>query len=204
MKFSFIVLLLGSALGCASPEGLPRGYVISQHNQESVLKYLRPALLSRGGAGRIYYSTTCKTRDGASLPFPRVEVRPPSKETTGLVAVREIFKNDKHIWVSKDRSGMIRVTIGQPVSALLQTRIHSLTLKLHERYNAMLAIFAILNSKDGEAAMHRLGFDQPNIVFGGGIALTEKGWRLPHLLPSMKDLTLDQAIDAVARTFGAS
>ena len=55
MKFSFIVLLLGSALGCASAEGLPRGYVISQHNQESVIKYLRPALLSRGGAGRIYY-----------------------------------------------------------------------------------------------------------------------------------------------------
>jgi hypothetical protein len=44
MKFWFIVLLLGSALGCASTEGLPRGYVISQHNQEAALKYLRPVL----------------------------------------------------------------------------------------------------------------------------------------------------------------
>jgi hypothetical protein len=86
---------------------------------------------------------------------------------------------------------MIRVTIGQPVSALLQTRICSLTLKRHEQYNAMLAIFAILNSKDVETAMHQLGFDQPNIVFGGGIALPEKGVRLPHLPASMKDLTMD-------------
>jgi hypothetical protein len=100
MKFWFIVLLLGSALGCASTEGLPRGYVISQHNQEAALKYLRPVLLSRGGAGRIYYSTACKTKDGESLPFPRVEVRQPSKETTGVVAVREIFENDKHVMVS--------------------------------------------------------------------------------------------------------
>jgi hypothetical protein len=202
MKFWFIVLLLGSALGCASTEGLLRGYVISQHNQEAALKYLRPVLLSRGGAGRIYYSAACKTEDGESLPFPRVEVRPPSKETTDVVAVREIFENDKHVMVSEDRSGMIRVTIGQLVSALLQARIHSLTLKPHERYNAMLAIFAILNSKDGGAAMHQLGFDQPNIVFGGGIVLPEKGARLPHLPASMKDLTMDQALDAVARTFG--
>jgi hypothetical protein len=73
MKFWFIVLLLGSALGFANVEGLPRGYVISQYNQEVVLKYLRPALLSREGAGRIYYSAACKTKDSETLPFPRVE-----------------------------------------------------------------------------------------------------------------------------------
>jgi hypothetical protein len=61
MKFWFIVLLLGSALGFGSEEGLPRGYVISQHNQEAVLKYLRPALLSHGGAGRIYYFVRLRT-----------------------------------------------------------------------------------------------------------------------------------------------
>lgn len=201
MKFWFIVLLLGSALGFANAEGLPRGYVISQHNQEAVLKYLRPALLSRGGAGRIYYSAACKTKDGETLPFPRVEVRPPSNGTTGLVAVREIFENDKRVMVSADRSGMIRITIGQPASALLQTRIRSLPLKLHEQYNGMLAIFAIENTTEVEVAERKLGFYHPNIVFGGGIALPEKGVRLPHLPASMKDLTMDEALDAVAKTF---
>ena len=122
MKFWFIVLLLGSALGSACAEGLPRGYVISQH--------------------------------------------------------------------------------GQPASALVQTRIHSLTLKPHEHYNAQLAISAIENTTEVEFAKRKLGFDHSNIVFGGGIALPQKGVRLPHLPVSMKDLTMDQALDAVARTFG--
>ena len=59
-----------------------------------------------------------------------------------MVAVREIFENDKHVMVSEDRFGMIRITIGKPASPLLQTRIHSLTLKPHEQYNAQLAISA--------------------------------------------------------------
>jgi hypothetical protein len=112
-----------------------------------------------------------------------VEVRQPSKETTGVVAVREIFENDKHVMVSEDRSGMIRVTIGQPASALLQTRIHSLTLKPHERYNAPLAISAIENTTEVEVAERKLGFDHPNIVFGGGIALPEKGCGCRIFLP---------------------
>jgi len=203
MKFWLIVLLLGSALGCASAEGLPRGYVISQHNQETALKYLRPALVSRGGAGRIYYSAACRTKDGETLPFPRVEVRPPSKGTTGLVAVCEIFKNDKHVMVSEDRSGMMRITIGQPASALLQTRIHSLTLKPHERYNAQFAISAIENTTEVEVAERKLGFDHPITVFSTSIVMPGKGLPpLPHLPASIRDMTMDRALDAVARTFG--
>jgi hypothetical protein len=143
----------------------------------------------------------CKTKDGQTLPFPRVKVRPPSKEATGVVGVREIFENDKHVMVSEDRFGMIRITIGKPPSPLLQTRIYSLTLKPHEQYNAQLAISAIENTTEVEFAERKLGFDHSNIVFGGGIALPEKGVRLPHLPASMTDLTMDQALDAVARTF---
>ena len=74
-----------------------------------------------------------------------------------MVAVREIFKNDKRVMVSEDRSGMIRITIGQPASALLQTRIHLVTLKLHEQYNTILAIFAIENTTEVEVAERKLG-----------------------------------------------
>src|SRR5207253_277608 len=76
------------------------------------------------------------------------------------------------------------------------------TLKLHEQYNAILAIFAIENTTEFEVAERKLGFDHPNIVFGGGINLPEKGVRFPHRPASMKDLTMDRALDAVARTFG--
>jgi hypothetical protein len=66
----------------------------------------------------------------------------------------------------------------------------------------MLAIFAIENMTEVEVAERKLGFYHPNIVFGGGIALPEKGLRLPHLPASMKDLTMDEAFDAAAKTFG--
>jgi hypothetical protein len=208
MKFWFIVLLLGSGMVSASAQGLPEGPGlnqlgpgISQRNQESVLKYLRPALMVHGGAGRIYYSTVCASEDGP-LPFPEVNAGPPSKRTTGVTAVREIFKNDKRVRVSQDRSGMIRVAIGQPASALLQTRIGSVKFRVEEQYNGELAIWAIFNSKEVEAAMRQLGLDQPVIVFGGSINVPEKGVPLPHLPASIKNVMMDEALDVIARTFG--
>jgi len=65
-----------------------------------------------------------------------------------------------------------------------------------------LAISAIENTTEVEVAECKLGFDHPNIVFGGGIALPEQGVRLPHLPASMKDLTMDRVLDAVAKSFG--
>lgn len=204
MKIWFLTLLLCSTFGSANAGGLPEGLVISQQNKEAVLKYLRPVLISRGGAGRLYYSTACKTKDDVTLPFPEVDVQAPSKGKTGVAALREIFGKDKRVVVPHDRSGMIRVTIGQPISALLQTKIHSVSFKQHEQYNGELAIFAILNSKEVEAAMRRLGFalDEPVTVFGGGINVPEKGVPLPHLPTTIKDMTMDQALDVIAKTFG--
>lgn len=65
-----------------------------------------------------------------------------------------------------------------------------------------MAISAIENTTEVEFAERKLGFDRPITVFGGGNALPEKGVLLPHLRASMKDLTMDQALNAVARTFG--
>jgi hypothetical protein len=198
-ELALVVLMLVSAGACTSAADLPRGLVISQRNQEVVLKYLRPVLMSRGGPGRIDYSTVCAAKDGTPLPFPRVEVVPPSKGKTGLAMVREIFKNDKNVAVSEEPSRVIRVKIGQPVSAILRTRIRSVTLTPDEQYNAQLAIAAILNSNEFQAAMRQLRFDQPFTVFDTNIVKPGKG--LPHLPASIKDMTVDQALDAVARTF---
>lgn len=201
MKFWLIVLLLGSAFASASAQGLPEGLVISQRNQENIMKYLRPALLA-SGAGRIYYSTVCAAKDGMPLPFPEVKVQAPPKGTTGLAAIREIFKNDKHVKVSQDRSGMIRVWIGQPESALLQTRIGSVSFRVEEQYNGELAIESIEISMEVEAAMRRLGIEQLGAYYNGSINVPEKGVPLPHLPASLKNVTMDEALDVIATTFG--
>jgi hypothetical protein len=202
-----IILLLSTVFASASAqEGrgsnrLPPG--ISQRHQESVLKYLRPALMGSGGAGRIYYSMVCASEaEDGPLAFPEVKAGPPSKEKLGVTAVREIFKNDKQVKVSQDRSGMIRVMIGQPASSLLQTKIPSLSFKPDEQYNGELAIWAIFNAKEVEAAMRRLRLELPETIFSGSTTEPEEGRIFPHLPPSLKNVTIDQALDEVARAFG--
>src|SRR5205823_9090677 len=120
-------------------------------NLRRVLKYLWPALVADGTAGSIYYSTVCGDVKNP-LPFPEVEVQPPSKDNVGLTAIREIFSNDKNVKVSRDQSGLIRIsigkggdavpqtTVGKPQYALLQTRIHSIKLDPGERYTPSLAV----------------------------------------------------------------
>ena len=199
-KIWFILPLIGSALGSANSADLPKALVISSVNAKAVLQHLGPALTSGGGACRIYYSTACEARD-EGIPSPEVKARP-SERKTGLSALRDIFGNDKRVKVSQDQSGMIRIMIGQPVSTLLRTRIHSLHFNVVEQYNGELAVWAVLNSKEVEAAMRGLGLSVPVIVFGGAVNVPEEGRSLRHLPASLNNVTADRALDVIARTFG--
>jgi len=226
MKFcevGIVMLILGGALGdltAASPSHgdksatasvrdkntlraimLPREEqdTLSARNERAVLKYLRPALRSVGGAGRLSYLAPCYGNDGDPVPFPTVNVQVPTKGKTGLAAVREMFKNDKEVLVTEQRSGVINVMIGKAPAEVLQTRISLVTLKPLEQYNAVLAITAITKTKEVAAVMRKLRLEEPLVIAGLGIVEPEKG--LPHLPPSMKDITVDQALDLVAKTF---
>jgi hypothetical protein len=171
----------------------------SAHNEKAVLKYLRPVLRSAGKAARVYYAARCYDKDGDPVAFPQMQVGPPSRGKTGSGAVREIFENDKDVTVTEDPSGMIRIMVGKVPSAILQTRIRSLTLKPTQRYNPEEAIIAIESTKDVEDAMRKLGFEKPLVIWGLQVVEPAKG--LPHLPVSMKDVTMDQALDLVAKTF---
>jgi hypothetical protein len=204
MKLLLAVLLLGVPLGCVAAGDAPISSAESERNQAVVLKYLGPALKDRGGVARIDYVTACVAKDGRPLPFPSVNVQPASKEMSGLAAVREIFSNDKKVLVSESAPGIIRVTIGKPIFLrLLQTKIHSLTLDQAEQYNAVPTLYTILGCKEVQAAMHQLGIEQPLTVMHSGIARPEKGEPpLPHLPAHITNLTVDQALDLIAKTFG--
>jgi hypothetical protein len=204
MKLFLGVLLLAGPIGYLGAGDVPSNGEESQRNQAAVLKYLGPALKSRGGVARIDYVTACAAKDGTPLPFPAVKVEPSSKATSGLTAVREIFSSDKNVSVSESRFGVARVTIGRLIgSMILQTKIHSLALDQDEQYNAVPTIYAILGCKEVQAAMHQLGFEQPPTVMHAGIAQPEEGQPpLPRLPARITDLTVDQALDLIAKTFG--
>lgn len=202
MKFcriGFIVVILGSAFAGLDVSGSPKGLAESQRSLDDVLKYLRPALKS-AGSGRIYYSTVCSANDNTALPFPHVDVGPPSKDKRDLAAVREIFKNKKEVIVTEDLSRMIRISIGKPSSAILQTRIHSLTLTPDQQYNPGLAVIAFETAREVKSAERELGFAHPLTLLDMNVSEPEKG--KPHLPTSVKDITLDQALDLIAKTFG--
>jgi len=172
---------------------------VSAHNENAVLEYLRPALRSVGGSCRLYYSAPCYAEDGDPLPFPALSVQPPAKRKNGVSVVREIFKNDHKVDVATDRSGIITIRIGAPPSELLRTRIPLLTLKPQERYNAIKAIVALTKTKEVEAAERKLGLKEPLVIMGLLEVEPKKG--LPHLPSSLRDVTVDQALDVVAKTF---
>jgi hypothetical protein len=202
MRLLLAVLLLIGPISYLNAGDVPISSEESERNQAAVMKYLGPALKDHGGVARINYVTACAAK-GKPLPFPIVEVQPASKEALGLAAVRDIFGKDKGVSVSETPSGIIRVTIGQPIASILQTKIRSLSLDREQQYNAVPTIIAILECKEVEGAMRQLGFERPLTVAHMGIALPEKdGPPLPHLPARMTNLTVDQALDLIAKAFG--
>jgi hypothetical protein len=198
-----IVFLVGSVWGCLSAAALPqakqRWYSFgTTPNEDAVLKYLRPALNSAGKAGRLYYRGACQQESGDPIPFPLIETRLPSRGETGLAAVREIFQNDKDVTVTEGLSGIIRIRIAETSTEILETKISLLTLNRMEQYNPGDAISAIERTKEVEAAMRKFGLRLPLNL--GGLESLPTNMR-PHLSPSMKNVTVDQALDSIAKTF---
>jgi hypothetical protein len=173
---------------------------------ERLMKYLRPVLERVGGAARIYHVGTCTPKGELSL-FPRLTLQSPSKGAVGLTAVREIVQRDRRVAILKDRSDMIRIYIGGQPSAILQTRIRSLKLKPDQQYTYWFAIEAIEKTKEveaarkpGEDAFEKLGGGQ--VVVSSILVPSPVKW-LPHVPARMRDVTFDQALDSVAKAFGA-
>jgi hypothetical protein len=133
------------------------------------------------------------------LLFPAVYLQPPQQESTGIAAVRQIFRVDPNVAVIQDRSGMLRIMIGRVSTAILQTRIQVLTLNPIDQYSAPSAVATIENAPELHAADRKLNVDQPlrtiDVIVSGPVP------GAPHLPTSMKNVTVDKALDAVARTF---
>jgi hypothetical protein len=169
-------------------------------NRDTLLKHLRPALESAGGAGRLYYIEICGA--GGVARFPRIRVQPPSKGKKGLAAVQEVFKDGNEVTVTQGRSGMIRINVGKVPSEILQTKIRLLTLKPEAQYTEQLAIIAMTSTKEVEAAMRKFGLEHPVVVVSIHVLEPIPGVPQPHLPRSFRNVTLDQALDSVAKTFG--
>jgi hypothetical protein len=196
------MLLIGSMfVVCQSVSGqkLPKNEAeldnLSGRNQEIVLRDLRPLLKATGGAGRLYVHSKCLGDSKDILFFPRVEV---TKGKAG--AIQEALAKNKNVRVAERRPGVMGIWIGAVSNDLLSTRIHLLRLGDRERYNYTKAIAAIIDTKEVQAKMREARMEGvPEFAIYPTVAPDPK---LPHLPASMTDVTVDEALDQVARTFG--
>jgi hypothetical protein len=151
IAYLFALLLLASATPSPAIVG----------HESAVIDSLRPRLSHVGGAARIYYAAECRaaeydTSGLLQLLFPAVYLQRPSQGAVGMDAVRQIFRDEPNLTVVQDRSGMVRITIGTPSIAVLQTRIKALTLNPDNQYSAPSAVAAIKNAPELYAAERML------------------------------------------------
>jgi hypothetical protein len=163
----------------------------------AVVSYVRPVLKSVGGAARVNYAGICPGRD--KLLLPDVAAQPAPEGTTGIAAVRKIFGSDPEVMVAQGHAGMLRITIGTVSTTVLQTRIPSLTLDAPAQYTPKDAVYIIAMTANTYAKEHRLDFGIAATVLDVIVRGPSNG--APHLPKLMQNVTVDEALDSLARTF---
>jgi hypothetical protein len=118
----------------------------------------------------------------------------------GVAAVRDIFRHEKDVSVKETDPSIIRVRIGNVPDAVLRVSISNLILTPQEQYNYWLAIFKIENAPEVQSAMQELKIRTTARVAIFGVVQPAEG--LPHLPGVITNVTMDQALDLVAKTFG--
>jgi hypothetical protein len=96
-------------------------------------------------------------------------------------------------------AGIISVKIGKLSGAILHTKLGSLTLTPLQQYNPTEAISAMTSSAEFEAAKVKLNFREPVTI--ADVMLQEPIKGMPHLPKSINNITVDQALDLVAKVF---
>jgi hypothetical protein len=185
----------------ASPSAQLASPAESVRSERDVLKYLWPALDYGEKVGRIYYRGSCQLQLDAdpAASFPQLNVQPPSNGKSGVAAVREIFRHEKDVSVKETDPGIIRIRIGSVPDAVLRVTISNLVLTPEEQYNYWLAIFKIENAPEVQSAMRELKIRLRVRTVSIGIVQPTDG--LLHLSGVITNVTMDQALDLVAKTF---
>lgn len=184
----------------ASPPASPDLRIAGEHAQSEFLNNLQLALKYTGKTGaRFYYRGTCAPPDEDLVIFPMIASRPPPHEISGLDAIRAIFPNDANVLVTEGPNELIRMNLGSPSADILLTNISNLSFPPLAQYNATLAIATIENSSDVKAAMASLGVRPVLTMVHRAVVSPAAG--LPHLPSAATNMTVDELLNLVAKTF---
>jgi hypothetical protein len=110
-----------------------------------------------------------------------------------------IFEGNQNVAVTKNVDGIITIKMGTVRDDLLHAHIHVLRLQLTAQYDPRSVIAALANTVEMQSAMDSLDL-RPSSVFHIGLAQSPGSGR-PHVPAVLKNVTIDQVLDLVAKTF---
>ena len=196
-----LISALAAAVACVSPCGLAAPIDDSHVSMEDFLARLRPFLKESNVGGRVYYRANCpKEGDFYTLTFPNVVLRSGQDKKAGDRSVEDILPKGA---ILERRAGIISIKLDRIPTDILDVKIGIVKFTPDEQFNETLAIDAIENSTGVKAATQRLGYDLPPVedisIFPVSPEESE-----PHLPETLSNMTVDEALDQVAKTFGAA
>jgi hypothetical protein len=205
-----IACLLGSATACSGVSSVQDRKEASRNARAQaeyiIFTNIQSALMATGKSARIYvHDDACQEGELGYLLFPMMEIRTPTKGQKGVEAIRYMFSDDPNVEVTEDVSGIVRISVGKVSTELLGTKVHSLMFSQRAQYNPQLpgtdgSTDTIMDAQEVKAVMAKLKVS----MIGGAFDILEAPpiETLPHLPSSMNDVTVEQALDTVAKTFG--
>jgi hypothetical protein len=175
--------------------------VANVDSENALVGALKPIAGLAGLSLRLYVRGNCEKNEPERISFPNLDVQS-SKGKTGLEAIREILRSNQGVYISQDDGGLVRIYIRQPDRTVLDTKLDPLHLDHTARYNPDGPGGSIASIEDDAAvqsAMRSLKARQVPAFFIGLRIPPDRA--LKHLPPILKDMTVDKALDLVARTF---
>ena len=169
-----------------------------------MINYLRQLFGKSSTSVRIYYNGKCSHEAGRNpeIIWPHLNIHPPLKGLEGVAAVKHVFKYNKFVNVIYSHSGIIKINMGDISESLLRVNIPVIKFSNVARYNPEGpggAIYQIEHSRYVKRAMIKLGIHPLPIFYIIGITPAIKQY--PHLALSMRNTTVDKALDSIASTF---
>lgn len=206
MRITVIIALVFalwcSLVGCkqithASQDQPPKPIADVQTGQAAI-RQLLAALKPEGKSARLDYRGACEASNSDVISFPSIKLSSPREEGSSLSKVTEMLRDNPGVSVNEAAGGIIRIKVPGVSGAILQTRITQITLDRDEQYDPNAAIRAIFNAKEVQLASSQM-HTRLALSVGGLENIPSRG--MPHLEKSWKDVTVDQALDKVLRTF---
>ena len=167
--------------------------------QADVRDKLLPVLKGAGKAGRLYLDSACSEKNEIFHRYPKTNSKSPPGGDSLLVEIRETFRFGENVSVLERPDGVIRIQIGKIPSTLLRTLISEVIFNRQEQYNPSSAIDAVMNTEEVLASLQKLRLHTAPRVSNVIVVAPRDG--VPHLPVSMRFLTVDDALDEIARTF---